>query len=139
MVRSLENVNVISDALESNVPQYCIGYIPHENPSDLENTFPLIRRPDGTAPRIVDRSQHFGHAAEMTTKFPLQSHLDSLRIACSPSINAKEQVNRSTPSTLLERFVEPLVTRVGGAPDFVLETLVYIILGVRLDDKVPCL
>ena len=73
----------------------------------------------------------------MSTNFPLQPHLDSLRTACSPSINAKEEINWSTPSTLLERFVEPLVTRVGGAPDFVLETLVYIILGVRLNDKVP--
>lgn len=135
----LENSHIINDTLESNVPQHCIGDIPHENPSDLENTFPLIRCPDSTAPRIVDRSQHFGHATEMTTNFPRQPHFDSLRAACSPSVNAKEEVNRSTPSTLLERFVEPLVTRIGGAPDLVLETLVYVILSVRLDDKVPCL
>ena len=75
----------------------------------------------------------------MTTNLPRQLHLRSLRTACSPSVNAKEEINWSAPSTLLKRFVEPLVTRIGGAPDFVLETLVYVILCVRLDDKVPCL
>jgi len=75
----------------------------------------------------------------MSTNFPRQSHLESSRTACSPSVNAKEEVNWTTSSTLLECFVEPLVTRISGAPDFVLETLVYVILGVRLDDKVPCL
>jgi hypothetical protein len=134
-----KNRKAISDTLESNIPQHCIGDIPHENPSDLENTFPLIRRPDGTASRVVDRSQHFGHAAEMTTNLTRQLHLNSLRTAYSPSVNAKEEINWPTPGTLLERFVEPLVTRISGAPDFVLETLVYVILGVRLDDKVPCL
>jgi hypothetical protein len=75
----------------------------------------------------------------MTTNFLCQLPLECLRTACSPGIDAKEEVNWSTPSTLLERFVEPLVTRIGGAPDFVLETLVYVILSVRLDDKIPCL
>lgn len=48
----------------------------------------------------------------------------------SPGINAKEKVNRTTPSALLERFIEPFVSRIGRAPDFVLEALVDVILGV---------
>jgi len=75
----------------------------------------------------------------MTTNFPHQFHSESLRTVCSPSVDAKKEINWSTPSTLFECFVKSLVTRIGRAPDFVLKTLVYVILGIRLDDKVPCL
>ena len=38
-----------------------------------------------------------------------------------PCVNAEEQVDRTPSRGLLERLVESLVSRVGGAPDLILE------------------
>jgi hypothetical protein len=54
--------------------------------------------------RSTDSSEHFRHSTEMST-----------------GIDTEEQVNRPAPSCLLECLVEPLVTRIRRAPDFVLE------------------
>lgn len=48
----------------------------------------------------------------------------------SPSVDAKEKVNRASPSTLLERLVKALIPGVRGAPNFIFEGLVNVIFGV---------
>ena len=46
----------MSDAsiLESDMAQTGVGNVANEDPSDLENTLPFVRRPDGAAPCIVN-------------------------------------------------------------------------------------
>lgn len=40
--------------LQADVTKVCIGDVANENPSNLEDTFPLVRCPDSTASCIVD-------------------------------------------------------------------------------------
>ena len=55
---------------------------------------------------------------------------------CVPGIDTEEQVDRSPTGCLLEGLIQALVAGVCRAPDLVLQGLVDIVLGVRLDDEV---
>lgn len=105
--------------VQTDVSQNSIGNVAHENPADLEDSFPFIRSPDGTASSIIHGSKHLGHATEVAT-----------------GVDAKKKVDWAAPSTLFECLVQPLISRIGRAPDLVFERLVDIILGIRLDNKV---
>lgn len=52
----------------------------------------------------------------------------------SRSVDGKEQVHRTLG--LAERLVQPLVAKVGAAPDLVLERLLNVVLGERFDHKI---
>jgi len=56
-----------SFVLQAYVAQVGIWDVTHENPPDFEHTLPLVRSPDGTAPRIVHGGQHFCHTAKVAT------------------------------------------------------------------------
>ena len=45
------------DALEADVTQAGVGNVTDKDPSHLEDTFPLVRRPHGAAPRVVNLKQ----------------------------------------------------------------------------------
>lgn len=99
--------------LQSDMAKRSIGNIPDENPPNFEHTLPLVGCPNGTAPRVIDRSQHLGHTTEVST-----------------GINTEEQVDRPTLRGFLECFVKTLVSRIGGAPDLIFERFVNIIFRV---------
>jgi hypothetical protein len=65
------------------------------------------------------RSEHLRHATEVAT-----------------GIDAEEEVDWASPSGLLERFVQSLVSRISRAPDLVLDRLVHIFFRVGLDNEV---
>lgn len=81
-----------------------IGNIPNENPPNFENTLPFVGSPNSAAPRIVDRSQHLSHTAEVST-----------------CVNTEKEVDRTTLCGFLECFVKPLVTGISGAPNLIFQ------------------
>ena len=46
------------DVLEADVTQAGVGNVTDKDPSHLEDTFPLVRRPHGAAPRVVNLKQY---------------------------------------------------------------------------------
>ena len=46
------------DVLEADVTQTGVGNVTDKDPSHLEDTFPLVRRPHGAAPRVVNLKQY---------------------------------------------------------------------------------
>lgn len=145
------------DKLQANMTKVCVWNVTNEDPSDLEDTFPLVRCPDGTTACIVNLvgrcecvSKLKMQANARESAFPPSRKSDHYRKTSghqrrmvserqSPSVDAKEKVNWTSSSTLLECLVKTLVARVRGAPDFILEGLVNVIFGVRFDNKVSCL
>ena len=55
----------------------------------------------------------------------------------TPCIDTEKQVDWTTTCCFFERLIKALVTRVGRAPDLVLERLMNIVLGIRFDDEKP--
>jgi hypothetical protein len=55
----------------------------------------------------------------------------------SRSVDGKEQVHRTLG--LAERLVQPLVAKIGAAPDLVLERLLNVVLSERFDYKIASL
>jgi hypothetical protein len=106
--------------LQLDVAQRGVRDVPHEDPADLEDALPLVRRPDCTAASIVDRRQHLRHAAEMAAR-----------------VDTEEEVDGSTAGGLLEGLVEALVSWISRAPDFVLDRLVHVVFRIRLDNEEP--
>lgn len=61
---------------------------------------------------------------------------DAHNIEKLPRVHTKEEVDRTSSSSLFECLIEPLISRIGGAPYFILERLLYIIFSIRFDHKV---
>lgn len=53
----------------------------------------------------------------------------------APRVHTKEEIDRSPPGCLLESLIEPLVSRIGGAPYLIFERLLYVVFSIRLDHK----
>lgn len=56
-----------------------------------------------------------------------------------PCVHAKEKIDGTPRGCLFERLIEPLVSRVGRAPNLVLEGLMNVILRIGLDNEVTSL
>ena len=102
-------------ALQSDVPQGCVGNITDEDPFDSENALPFIRGPYSAASRIVDRGQHLGHATEMAATTIRKSGYGQLSVYMTslPCVYTKEQINRPSSCCFLVRLVQSLVAGVG--------------------------
>jgi len=99
--------------VQPDMTQICVRDVANEYPSHFEYTLPFVRCPYGAASGVVNRRQHFSHATKVSAR-----------------IDTEEQVNRTSTSTVLERLVEPLVARIGGAPYLVLQGFMDVIFGV---------
>lgn len=53
-----------------------------------------------------------------------------------PRVHTEEKVDRTSSSCLFECLIEPLISRIGGAPYLILERLLYIVFSIRFDHKV---
>ena len=53
-----------------------------------------------------------------------------------PRVDAEEEIDRPSAGGFLECFIQTFVPGIGGAPYFVFERLVDVILRVRFDNKV---
>jgi hypothetical protein len=120
-------------------------YIPHKDPFDLENTLPLVGRPNGRVLRFINpvssATAHYNWLEDLRGE-----HLcDTAKVP--RSVHREEQVDWSSPAKLAEGCIETFITEYGGRPDFVFERLLDILFlsisassesfthGVRLDDK----
>ena len=56
-----------------------------------------------------------------------------------PSVDAEEEIDGAPPRGLLESLVQTFVAGIRGTPDLILERLVHVVFGVRLDDEETCL
>ena len=105
--------NTVLGSLEFDVAQAGIRNVPDKDPADFEDTLPLVRSPNSAASRVVDWSQHLCHATEVTRR-----------------VDTEEEVNRTASGSLLESLIEPLVARISGTPDFILQRFVNIVFRV---------
>lgn len=141
------------NVLQSNMAQARVGNVANEDPSNLEDTLPLIRCPDGAAATVIDLTerglvnkeeqnksftysrQHLGHATEVAAIRSKQRNsrekrrwgMQTTRLPC---VHTEKEIYRPPACVLLERLVQPLVPRIRGAPDLIFERLVDVILRV---------
>lgn len=47
-------LNIVKNSLEFDMAKRGVGYIAHEDPTDFEDTLPLVRCPDSAASRQID-------------------------------------------------------------------------------------
>lgn len=62
-------------SLQLDVTEVHVGNVSNKYPSNFENAFPLVRRPHGAAPRVVDL-----HSA---LEYPIQNTLQMLNVQVS--------------------------------------------------------
>lgn len=106
---------------ELNVSQLHIRNILYVNPTDAKLTLPLVLRPDTTVALIVNRGDHLRHTAEMTG-----------------SIHRKKQIKGRTFATCLSvSLIQPLITVLRAAPNFILDGPMDVILRIRFDHEKP--
>lgn len=107
--------------LELNVSQLHIRNILHVYPTDAKLTLPLVLRPDTTVALIVNRRDHLCHAAEMTGP-----------------VHREEQIKGRTFATCLPiSLIQPLITVLRAAPNFILDGPMNVILRVGFDYEKP--
>lgn len=107
--------------LELNVSQLHIRNILHVYPTDAKLTFPLVLGPDTTVALIVNRGDHLRHTAKMTG-----------------SVYREEQIKGCTFATRFSiRLIQPFITVLRAAPNFILDGSVDIVLRVGFDHEKP--
>lgn len=107
--------------LELNVSQLHIRNILHVYPTDAKLTLPLVLGPDTTVALIVNRGDHLRHAAEV-----------------AGSVHGEEQIKgRAFATRLPVSLIQPLVTVLRAAPNFILDGPMDVILRVGFDHEKP--
>lgn len=107
--------------LELNVSQLHIRNILHVYPTDAKLTLPLVLGPDTTVGLIVNRGDHLRHAAEMTG-----------------SVYGEKQIKGRTFATRFPvSLIQPLITVLRAAPNFILDGPVDVVLRVGFNHEKP--
>jgi hypothetical protein len=61
---------------------------------------------------------------------------DAHNVEKPPRVHTEEEVDRTSSSCLFECLIEPLISRIGGAPYLILERFLYVVFSIRFDYKV---